>query len=199
MNHGILHNSTLGTVMAICGLTLLIYVLYGGWPLVRFPRENIAIHVYPDHTVVSGMYEYVNPYPFPVAQGMAIPLPVDADHPEPYNLEATRLTPSNQPVPFAQILGLNRFTLRFKPREQIRLGIQYIQYAPQHDARYILTTTKPWRRPLEKGVYSLHAHNVVITSSSYRLEHRAENLYVFERERFMPTQDWCFAWKEVSP
>jgi hypothetical protein len=167
----------------------------GLYPVVRFTHEQIDINVYPDHVMVKGVYVYKNPFPFPVVQGLSIPLPVDADHPTPVQILAEQVSPVEKSIPIRYLLGKHRFHLRFKSEEEIRIHVRYYQYAPKNNAFYLLTTTKPWRRPIDRGTYRLFAEDVKIVHSNYMLTSDAPRELSFKRTRFMPEKDWHFSWE----
>ena len=185
----------------ICG-SLLLWVLAlpfaaGIYPVVSFTEEQIDVVVYPDHVEVSGRYVYRNRFPFAVVQGLSIPLPVDEDQPLPIFVAAWHGT-GEEPIPLRYVLGRHRFELRFAAGEEIHLRVDYRQQAPSGTARYILTTTRPWRRPLRRGVYRAFAKGVTLTSSSYPLEADSDGASSFVREDFMPSRDWRLSWEVDS-
>ena len=171
--------------------------LSGLYPAVNFTKERIDITVYGDHIKMRGIYVYENPFPFPIVQGYSIPLPVDPDNPEPVLLLVNLLSKGSRPIPISFILGEHRFSLTFKPLEKIKVQVQYQQEAPGENARYILTTTQPWKKPLTKGQYILHAENVEITSSNYAFEEEDSNMSCFTKYQFMPQYDWNFTWRAL--
>ena len=73
--------------------------------------------------------------------------------------------------------------------------MRYRQHAPNSDARYILTTTQGWRRPLEHAIYRLHLNGVEITHSNYDLSPLDDGVIGFDRSQFMPDTDWTIAWR----
>lgn len=170
-------------------------LLSGLYPAVNFTKERIDITVYGDRIKMRGIYVYENPFPFPIVQGYSIPLPVDPDNPEPVLLSASLLSKGRRPIPIRFILGEHRFGLTFEPLEKIKVQVQYQQEAPGANARYILTTTQPWKKPLIEGQYMLHAENVEITSSNYALEKEDATLSYFRKYQFMPQYDWNFTWR----
>lgn len=188
----------IGPALGLLALLLLLPFLAGILPIVHFVRERIDIAVYPEEVRVEGLYVYRNPWPFPVAQAFSIPLPVDASHPMPTELTAARLVPDAGPIPLRNLLGRESFELPFRAREEVQVIIQYRQYAPTRDARYLLTTTGPWRRPLDHAVYTLTLHDVRLARSNYALRSDTQGILGFERTGFMPQEDWQFQW-EVRP
>lgn len=183
------------------GLLLLLLALLcftGFVPVVRFVRERIDIAVHPDEVRVEGRYVYRNPWPFPVTQGLSIPLPVDAAHPAPTEIGAARVAPAAEPIPLRNLFGQTGLELQFRPREEVQIVVRYRQYAPTRDARYLLTTTRPWRRPLERAVYTLTLDGVRLLRSNYALQPVSRGVLGFDRTDFMPPEDWIFQW-EVHP
>jgi hypothetical protein len=187
----------LGPWLATLALLLLLLFLAGLLPIVRFAGERIDIAVYPSEIQVTGLYVYRNPWPVPVTQGFTIPLPVDSDHPVPTELQASRASPA-MPLPVRSILGRPGFELAFRPFEEVHVQVQYRQFAPTRTARYLLTTTQPWRRPLEHALYTVGLHGVVLTHSSYPLGPGKDGRLVFERTSFMPGEDWRLGWELVN-
>lgn len=166
-------------------------------PTVRFPSERIDVHVYPDEIVVDGYYFYKNPFPFPVVQGFTIPFPIDKDHPEPSELYVERLTPGRKDIQLRQVFGNEGFEVYFSAHEEIEVRVSYRQKAGGMNGTYILKTTQPWGRPLERGVYTLYPHGTVIESSNYPLD-RPGKAPGFQKTGFMPDKDWQFTWRRRS-
>ncbi len=174
----------------------LAFVFLGGfYPIVRFVEEQIDIYVYPEHIRVEGTYVYKNPLPFPVIQGFSIPLPVDQRHPPPVLVAAKRLAPRKVPIKLLYLFGKHHFEVAFKAGEEVRVEVQYRQHAPEKNARYILTTSKPWRHPLGQGIYRLIPEDVKIMSSNYPLQSNGAGPLFFQEKGFMPQEDWHFEWE----
>jgi hypothetical protein len=185
----------------LVGLTLALVplpFLAGFLPIVHFVRERIDIAVYPEEVRVEGFYVYRNPWPFPVIQGFSIPLPVDATHPMPTGLTAMRPAPEAEPISLRHLFGQDGFELRFRAHEEVQVVVRYRQLAPTRDARYLLLTTRPWRRPLEHAVYTLTPHGIALTGSNYTLRLDDQGTLGFERTNFMPPDDWRFRWEVQS-
>lgn len=186
---------TIFRIATAMALGVLILFAAGIQPSVQFPREQIDIQVHDDHIEVSGLYVYHNPWPFPVRQGLSIPFAVDAQHAPPIRLSVHQVTPEEKTIPVRYWVGKHRFEVSLPGRSEISVRVGYYQYTPGGDARYLLTTTQPWRKPLDHGLYRLFPHGVVIKSSTYALTEIEPAISVFERSNFMPQKDWCFAWR----
>ncbi len=167
---------------------------FGIIPTVNFTSERIDVHVYPDEILVDGYYFYKNPFPFPVIQGFYIPFPVDKDHPEPFDARVERLKPWKEPLRLRNIFGNTGFDAYFSGNEEAEIRVSYRQKAGRPDATYILTTTRPWGRPLENSVYMLYPHGTTIVSSNYPLNIPG-NAPGFHKTGFMPEKDWQFTWR----
>jgi hypothetical protein len=163
-------------------------------PTVNFTSERIEVHVYPDEIVVEGFYTYENPFPFPVIQGFTIPFPVDEAHPHPIEVNVERMTPTHEMFKLRRLLGKTSFEAYFSAHGQSEVHVFYRQKVKNSKATYILTTTKPWGKPLEKGVYLLYSHGTVIETSNYPLDLTGKTPG-FCRTDFMPVQDWQFTWR----
>lgn len=166
-------------------------------PTVRFMSERIDVHVYPDEVVVEGYYFYKNPFPFPVAQGFTVPFPVDKEHPMPMEVNIERMTPVKEEIRQRHLFGNTGFDAYFSAHEEAEVRVSYRQKAGGAKATYILTTTKPWGRPLESGVYTLYPHGTVIVSSNYPLD-LPDKAPGFHKTGFMPDKDWQFTWRREN-
>ena len=177
-------------------LAALVFPFFAGiYPIVRFSQERIDIHVFPNHVVVNGFYVYKNPFPFPVVQGFSIPFPIDKYHPMPIDISVKQYSPTERSIPAPFVLGEHRFELRFRSKEELLVQVRYKQHAPKRNACYLLTTTKPWRRPLTRGVYKLIPEGVIITNSNYPVQPDGTAVSQFEMTNFMPEHDWLFFWE----
>jgi hypothetical protein len=168
------------------GLSLLLAAatLGGWWPLALFTEETITIDLFRDRIRVDATYVYSNPLPLPIRQGLTIPLP--PGH-EPIFMVLSR---DGHPLPLRHLFGAWRFELPLRGNETATVRLRYEQYAPARRATYLLTTTAPWHRPLDRGSYVIHANGLHVLESSYALTHDT-----FTRRRFMPREDWEFVWR----
>lgn len=164
--------AALFSLVIVCALQL---------PLCRFAEEEITIDVWPQEIRVSGVYHYHNSLPIAVQQGLSVPFPVDAEHPEPFLVSAS--------TSLRRILGTYRCEVSVPAHGEATFELHYAQFAPHRNGRYLLTTTRPWRLPLRRGVYRIVPHGVTIRTSNYAL--RAGG---FVRTNFMPQHDWRFTW-----
>jgi hypothetical protein len=166
-------------------------------PTVHFTSERIDVRVYPDEIYVEGYYFYKNPFPFPVIQGFSIPFPIDKDHPEPLEVRVERLTPEKEALRLRRIFGKPSFDVLFSAKEEAEIKVSYRQRAGGTNATYILTTTQPWGRPIDYGIYTLYTHDTVIVSSNYSFN-LPNGTLGFHKIGFMPEKDWQFTWRKEN-
>lgn len=168
-------------------LAFLALLFSGVLPVVRFSGEYIAITVRPEAVDVDGLYIYSNPWPFPWVQGLQIPFPVDAEHPVPATVRAweTGAGPSRE-IRVLWLNGAPHFSILVPAHGSRHVRVSYTQWARNRSATYLLTTTRPWGRPLEWGEYRLIPQGVEIARSNYPAQ--------FRRLDFLPQQDWFFEW-----
>lgn len=153
-----------------CFFGLLVLPFFTGHvPLVRFTEEEIRITVHPASIAVDAFYHYRNPFPFPVRQGYGLPFPEDGDHSPPAGIELLQRAPEERPIPVLYFLGKHRFAMDFPGGGNVVLHLHYEQATHRGRGTYILTSTQPWGRPLEKAAYRLIPEVVRIISSNYAL------------------------------
>ncbi|MFA6318381.1 MAG: hypothetical protein WC943_13305 [Elusimicrobiota bacterium] len=183
----------LGALLA-CG----VFLFLGSVPLVRFTRERIEVTVRPASIEVDGLYIYENPWPVAVTQGLKYPILSDDRHPLPDSIEVTDTDPATGrdlgPILTLKLGRTPYYSVRVPAKGVRHIRVRYTQEAEDSAGAYLLTTTKPWRRPLEKGEYLLKPQGVAITSSSYPLDGREP--FSFVRRHFMPDKEWEFTWRK---
>lgn len=181
-----------GVVLAWCCL-----LAFGFIPMARFTRERIEVTVRPSSIEVDGLYVYENPWPVPVTQGLKYPILSDDLHPLPDSVLVTEADPgTGEDLWVIHTLKLGRtpyYSVRIPAKGARHIRVRYSQEARDLRGAYLLTTTQPWRRPLERGEYLLKPRGVRITWSSYPLD--GPKSPSFDREAFMPVKEWEFSWE----
>ena len=152
--------------------------------MLRFVREKIVVTLRPDDIRVVGLYYYRNPWPVRMSQGMVVPFPVDATHPPPPEVASELLPGQDASIRRFYFAGQDRFELYVGAGQTVCVRLNYSQYAPDRDGRYILTTTRPWRQPLESGVYRMALEGVALKTSSYaQWKKETKGQAVFDQRR----------------
>lgn len=171
--------------------------LLGLYPIVRFTSEEIFITVRPGLVEVTGHYHYRNPLPFTVVQGLSVPYPTDELHPRGELLSITRLGEGGESaaLAYSTVFGIDRFEVPFKGDEEVTVIVRYTQRSLTDDGVYLLSTTAPWGRPLERGLYRIEGDGVIITASNYKATPKSDGAWEFTKSEFMPEDDWRFKWE----
>jgi len=173
---------------------------------VRFDREKIEIDVTGAEIHVQGLYHYQNRLPLPVTFSLGLPFPVDTAHPAPASYSVTEIASDGSSI--REILtrkyhGDVVFRLFFWPRREKWIRVDYLQQAALPNGRYILLTTRKWDRPLERGEYVLRLGDPSeLAGSNYSLRKSLDGAvmrYSFEKENFLPSEDWVFSWRAAAP
>jgi len=164
---------------------------------VDFIRERVMLEVNGDSVTVTGTYWFsVNDntvkrlpimYPFPVDETAEYPSHVElvGANGEPMEFRESRESSS---IRFAMDLAY--------PPE---FTVTYTQHITKPEARYILTTTSAWQKPLEHAEFIVslpERYNMVSLSYDYttnKLEN-GRRIYSFSRDNFMPDHDITVSW-----
>jgi hypothetical protein len=193
----------LGAILVVAA----IYSLSGYFTSVRFEREWISISVEPRRVWVTGLYQYTNRSVLPAVLTLGIPFPIDPTHPAPdwvVLAEATREGRAIQELPASGDINDLRLRLLFRPGESKWIRLEYQQQVHVSDGRYLLATTRAWRRPIAEADFALRlAAPLELAESNYQLRGptptRTGTSYSFRAENFFPRDDWEFAWREAHP
>jgi hypothetical protein len=187
-------------------IVVAVYFFSGYFTTVRFERERIQVQVGRGAVRISGLYEYRNRSWLPAVLTLGVPFPADQAHPAPAFPLLTEAVDGGGPVliPYTSRGGEVRFRLFFRPQEVKRVRLEYEQPARLPNGRYLLTTTRAWRRPIEDAsftlllprCYALAASNYPLTALSAPGGRAA---FSFSRDQFYPDRDWEFAWEERQP
>ncbi|MBI5883749.1 MAG: hypothetical protein HZB91_11670 [Elusimicrobia bacterium] len=184
------------TLLAAAVLAWCCLLAFGILPTVRFTRERIEVTVRPSSIEVDGLYVYENPWPVPVTQGLKYPILSDDLHPLPDSVLVTEADPATgEDIRIIPTLKLGRtpyYSVRLPAKGIRHIRVRYSQQARETRGAYLLTTTQPWRRPLERGEYLLKPVGVRVTSSSYPLD--GPEAFSFVKQSFMPDKEWEFSW-----
>ena len=124
--------------------------------MIRFVSEKIIVTVNEDDLYVEGFYHYYNPLPFQVTQGLSVPFPkgdglspADLISVERISLEGEG---SSSLRPVRVIKQTPYFELQVPSRKPVTVRVVYRQGHSKGIGRYLLTTTAPWRRPIQEGL-----------------------------------------------
>jgi hypothetical protein len=194
-----------GDVTGACLLAALaFYFLSGRFTSVRFDRERIEVEVTPGVIHVQGLYHYQNDSRLPAVLTLTTPFPVDQDHPVPDTYTLAEVDGDRHIVRDLELRGRQEapsVRLLLLAREAKWIQLDYWQTTRSHEGRYLLTTTRPWHRPIASATFRLVLpSDCILNMSNYPLieipgAHRSTVL-TFSRTNFFPDQDWRFSWQQ---
>lgn len=172
--------------------------LRASMPLI-FDSELIQLAIEGDTLRIEGLYRFINNSRTPQVV-LFYPYPTDSLLGEAWT-ESLEWRPSAaaawQALPFAENRarpGL-RWRLPFADATRPEVRTVYRQLMLERHARYIVTTTSVWNRPLKHARFELTLPpGAVLSHSSYDFERVGDRLWVFEVEQFMPSVDIIVEW-----
>jgi hypothetical protein len=160
-----------------------------------FVGEDVTITVAPTQAEVEGVYRFRNPaedaqtrYPF--ARGPALG--------EPDNVVVR--DGEGQDVPFSWKRHDVAFEVTVPPRSEAEVSVSYEQPCRGGEFTYILTSTRSWRRPIERAAFAVEVPpQLAPIQGSYELEEVASRegvvRYELRREGFYPDVDLNLYWR----
>jgi len=183
-----------------------IYFFSGKFTTVRFERERIEVQVDGQVIHVKGLYYYTNKSRLPAVLNLRIPFPIDPDHAPP--VAFTLYESSAEGDALEELPAVERgedayLRLIFRPGEARWIRLDYTQPTRLASGRYLLTTTRAWRRPIHRADFALRLpSHARLTSSNYTLQAAGAEgktkTYTFSRTDFYPEHDWEFSWAETG-
>ena len=164
---------------------------------VRFHDEVIDVTVEPGRVTVDALYGLQNPTRASAGVTLLYPIPVDDAHPFPDRVEVKDRRFGTRPDGLLIPVSLG-------PGEETTLAVRYSQAAAEPVARYILTSTGAWGRPLRSGTYRVRwpADLPGVRVSYPGHDHRAADGWItrsFERTDFQPDRDLVVTWAPSPP
>lgn len=161
-----------------------------------FHKEIIRVDVGENEFKVEAEYFYRNLSGENVILKAFAPFPSDKNHLPPVDI--TLCENNNIPILYEDGKNQINFYLIFKPLENKSVTLCYKQHVRDSRGRYILTTTKSWKKPMYEAYYYLGTpENVRTLTSSYPLDlacRGERNIYSFKRKSFLPEKEWDFSW-----
>lgn len=169
-----------------------------------FWRENIAVDIAaPDTITVTGEYFFRTPTGAPANVQLFYPFPIDSIHQMPVRWQV-------RPMAGGELLACQTgrdgilFPVRVDSASVCSLRITYTQPVRAQRARYILTTTSAWGKPLGPSNYSVTlSSRFTLTSLSYPADtvvsRKGRTTHRFLKDNFMPDRDLEFEWRAADP
>jgi len=163
---------------------------------VRFRDEVIDVRVEPGRLTVDALYGLENPTRTSAGVTLFYPIPVDDAHPFPDRIEVKDRRFGTRPDGLLIPLSLG-------PGEETTLAVRYSQACTEPVARYILTSTGAWGRPLRSGEYRVRwPADLPGVHVSYPGKDRTADGWTtrsFSRTDFQPDRDLVVTWTPLLP
>ncbi|MCF7793159.1 MAG: hypothetical protein K9N09_11410 [Candidatus Cloacimonetes bacterium] len=185
------------------GIGLLIYNLFSPPPKATFQSEEIGITLLPNGFVeVDGKYKFTRPddsvkhfkitYPFPKSKDFG-------------NVQIKKMMVNGAEIEnVSQHLNNPKqvtLELFFEGKDELEFEIVFLQKPPRNSYKYILETTKSWKKPLESCKINLHLpEGFAVAHCNYNLislenEEGRGKEYQLTAFNFYPEEDLKFSWK----
>lgn len=160
-----------------------------------FLKEKIRILVSRDEVVVNGTYYFQSNLQTNVS--FFYPFPLDSLHDYPYEISIEELDDGD--VPFRGVNEGIVFNLSFDANETKVVLILYAQKIKTNNTRYILKTTKAWKKELKEAEFFINVpksmENIKISYPPDEIHEKGnETIYIIKKENFMPEKDINISW-----
>jgi hypothetical protein len=164
-----------------------------------FWRENIAARVVAADTItIDGTYFFRSSTGAAVHTQLFYPFPLDSVHDYPVRW-AARSAAGGAPIVCRESREGFFFPVSVEPGAVCSLLITYTQHVRKSQARYILSTTKAWDKPLGPSNYTVTLPSkMTLLFLSYEadtvISSKGQTTHRFFRDNFMPDRDLAFEW-----
>lgn len=166
-----------------------------------FFREDLTFQLDSTHFTVSGQYFFRNNTSSQKRSLISYPFPRLTDGP----LFDTILVFSeeNLAIPFQFHDTLISFEIRMQPGSEQAITIIYSQRHNGNYAKYILTTTKYWGKPLQLAEFKMVVPDYINILNYFEppdktSEFEGTSIYHWTRQNFLPANDFEI-WFEIIP
>jgi len=162
---------------------------------ISFYKEHITFKIENGYFHVNGTYYLKNNQNASNQIALFYPFPVDTLYSKADSLTIYCMEKNQEITDYK--LGDRGVLFTCEVDSVVTLLISYQQKLNCNEARYLLTTTKQWMKPLEEATFELIVPDEIqITSFSYppdrSLKIGNEMLYYWQKENFMPEEDMIF-------
>lgn len=159
---------------------------------VSFCREEVALDVRPGLLRVSANYHFFSSATQPLTGLMLYPFPLDSGHawPDSIVIPGHRFRLADSGV---------TFLMKFPPRAEDSFQAFYRQPLLGNAARYIVTSTRKWKRPIDLARFRI---SVPADLPGVQLNYQPDSItradsvitFWFARRRFYPDSDVVVTW-----
>jgi hypothetical protein len=165
---------------------------------VEFVRERIAIDIEPEWVTVTGKYEFRCHDRLGEQFRILYPFPVDEHHGFPEEITVSQ--PGGAAISCIGDRKANAVRFAVNLLAKPEFTVVYRQRITAPAARYILTTTAAWQKPLERAVFIVSLpESLQPVSFSYEPDRvrrvNKRKIFEIERRNFLPDRDLSIVWK----
>ena len=172
-------------------------------PLLRFDREKVTLHVQTGRVEVEGIYEFLCTGGVADSSLLFYPYPRDSL----LGPASTRLVEGRcgdgpaQPIRFTEHPpGGVSWSIPLNLCERITIRTVYRQELLGNYARYIVTSTAAWKRPLTHARFEIELPEDAIPEEFsfpfVRDDSPGANVWIYETMDFMPKEDITVRWQQ---
>ena len=167
----------------------------------RFHREHVTVEPSDRRVRVVGVYYFRNESDEPLATGIKYPFPVDRNHMMPFRIRVWEETEEGlNPLGFVRANASVNWRMRFAPREERMVRVEYVQEIKKNHAVYIVTTTHAWGRPIELAEFEFrvpaHFEDVALSFEPDRVSVSGDTVVYYMRATdFLPDSDLTVTWR----
>ncbi|MEO0276239.1 MAG: hypothetical protein ABIM60_05635 [candidate division WOR-3 bacterium] len=160
---------------------------------INFWKEEIKIEIQNKTLKVRGIYYFKNLSNFYTSIIMRYPFPVDEYHEYPFYVKIKGFVFKREGNDL--IMPVN-----FKPFEEKKIEVIYAQRLKDKKAKYILTTTQKWGKPLESAYFEIKVPlffkdvKISYKPDSVKIKKNFKFFYI-HRKNFLPKDDLFIDWK----
>ena len=168
---------------------------------VRFVREHVRVEPSEGRTRVVGTYSFRNNSDTACDVGMRYPFPVDRGHLYPLRIRVDEERDRGpEPMGFVREEAGIAWRMRFAPRQEKAVRVEYVQEILEKRAIYIVTTTRQWMRPIDIAEFEFRVpaalEGVRLSFEPDRTEVVGDTVvHRMTRAQFMPESDLTVTWR----
>jgi len=159
---------------------------------IQFFKEIVYVTIDTNEVTVIGNYYLRNRTDTSKIVKLFYPFPIDSAHPYPYYIEVAGM-------PFTKEQQGVSFKIKIKPLETRQVIIEYKQKIFTNSAKYILTSAREWKEPIEDASFVVDIPKGFEPKISYDPDSVVtkgnRTLYYINRKNLFPGRDLDVVWK----
>jgi hypothetical protein len=167
----------------------------------RFHREHVTVEASGGRTRVVGIYYFRNESDEPLTTMIKYPFPVDRNHMMPFRIRVWEQAEEGlEPLGYVRADASVNWQMRFEPRGERVVRVEYVQEIKKNHAVYIVTTTRAWQRPIELAEFEFrmpaHFADVELSFKPDSVSVSEDTVVYYMRATdFLPDADLSVTWR----